>query len=139
MRLKYKKEGNPLQEIIKLILNSIYGKTILNPIVTKNKFIDNRKILNYINDNYHNIIELNGIEGSEKSIISEIKSDKLHYSFPHLGCNILSMSKRIMNEVMCLAEDLGIKIFYQDTDSMMLYQKDLDTLSNAFKKNIQGI
>ena len=32
LRLKYKKEGNPLQEIIKLLLNSIYGKTILKPI-----------------------------------------------------------------------------------------------------------
>jgi len=28
------------------------------------------------------------------------------------------MSKRIMNEVMCLAEDLGIEIYYTDTDSM---------------------
>lgn len=28
------------------------------------------------------------------------------------------MSKRVMNEVMCLAEDNGIDIKYQDTDSM---------------------
>ena len=34
------------------------------------------------------------------------------------GVSLLSMSKRIMNEIMCLAEDLGIKIYYQDIDSM---------------------
>ena len=40
-----------------------------------------------------------------------------------LGIGILSMSKRIMNEVICLVEDLNIKIFYQDTDSMHLFEK----------------
>ena len=34
------------------------------------------------------------------------------------GVTILDMSKRIMNEVMTLAEHEGIQIFYQDTDSM---------------------
>ena len=33
-----------------------------------------------------------------------------HFSLPHIGIEILSMSKRIMNRVMCLAEDLNIKI-----------------------------
>ncbi|KAH9147391.1 hypothetical protein LEN26_004736, partial [Aphanomyces euteiches] len=32
-RLKLKKEGNPLQEGIKLLLNSAYGKLIQKPIV----------------------------------------------------------------------------------------------------------
>ena len=40
------------------------------------------------------------------------------FSLVQLGVNILSMSKKIMNEVMCLAHDLGIRIYYQDTDSM---------------------
>lgn len=31
---------------------------------------------------------------------------------------ILDQSKRLMNEVCCLAEDLGIDIYYTDTDSM---------------------
>jgi hypothetical protein len=42
LRLKYKNEGNPTQEIIKLILNSIYGKTILKPIETDMKLIDKK-------------------------------------------------------------------------------------------------
>jgi hypothetical protein len=48
---------------------------------------------------------------SEKSIID-------HFSLPHIGVEVLSMSKRIMNEVMCVAEDNNIEIYYQDTDSM---------------------
>jgi hypothetical protein len=37
-----------------------------------------------------------------------------------------------MNEVMCLAEDNGLQIFYQDTDSMHIKDKDISTLSNLF-------
>ena len=39
-----------------------------------------------------------------------------------------------MNEVMCLAEDIGIKIFYQDTDSMHLPSEDVPKLENKFKE-----
>ena len=34
------------------------------------------------------------------------------FNLVQLGVNILSMSKRIMNEVMCLANDLNIRKFY---------------------------
>ena len=61
------------------------------------------------------------------------KSIIQHYTACHLACQVLSMSKRIMNEVMCLAENNKIKIFYQDTDSMHLYDKDVETLGKLFK------
>ena len=61
------------------------------------------------------------------------KSFLHHFSSPPVGCNILSMSKRIMNEVMCLAEDNGISIFYQDTDSMHIPHNDISRLSNLFE------
>lgn len=41
---------------------------------------------------------------------------------------VLSMSKRIMNEVMCTAEDIGCKIYYQDTDSMQMSKEDVEKL-----------
>ena len=40
------------------------------------------------------------------------------FSSPHLGCQILSYSKRLMNKVMTLADDNGINIYYTDTDSI---------------------
>ena len=50
-----------------------------------------------------------------------------------LGVQILSMSKRIMNEVMCLAEDNHVKIFYQDTDSMHVLKNQIPLLEEKFK------
>ena len=39
-----------------------------------------------------------------------------------------------MNEVMCLAEDEGINIYYQDTDSMHIESDKLQQLADAFER-----
>ena len=44
------------------------------------------------------------------------------------------MSKRIMNEVMTLSEDLGLSIWYQDTDSMHINYEEVAALAIAFKE-----
>ena len=43
------------------------------------------------------------------------------------------MSKRIMNEVMTLAEDEGLNIWYQDTYSMHINYEQVELLALAFK------
>ena len=61
--------------------------------------------------------------------------DKIQFQYNncHIGSEILSMSKRIMNEVMCLAEDNNIKIHYQDTDSTHLKNKDIVILEEKYE------
>ncbi|EGZ05266.1 hypothetical protein PHYSODRAFT_534252 [Phytophthora sojae] len=44
------------------------------------------------------------------------------------------MSKRIMNEPMCLAEDIGAMIYYQDTDSMHIETTKLKILEDEYRK-----
>jgi hypothetical protein len=138
LRLKYKKENNPLQEIIKLLLNSIYGKTILKPINTTIKFIQTDKLTDYIRRRYNQIESTETIYtdkdvGCKFTETKEIKTINKHFNFTTLGVNILSMSKRIMNEVMCLAEDNNIPLYYQDTDSMHMRKCDLNTLAALYK------
>jgi hypothetical protein len=52
----------------------------------------------------------------------------------HIGIDILDGSKRIMNEVICLAEKLKIPIYYEDTDSIHLLEKDLKKLEKEYYK-----
>jgi len=119
MRLQKKKEKNPIQSIYKLIMNSAYGKTLLNPYDTELKIIDGeQKCNNYILKNHNRLIKATKIHNSEKFAVKESVPIIDHYNYAHIGVEILSMSKRIMNEVMCLAEDNNINIYYQDTDSM---------------------
>ena len=44
------------------------------------------------------------------------------------------MSKRLMNEVMTLAEDEGHLVYYQDTDSMHINSEAVPPLAEAFRK-----
>jgi hypothetical protein len=134
LRLKYKKEENPLQNIIKLILNSIYGKSIMKPIVTKHKFVDENKIPSYVNDKYKNIITITNINDSDKNIVEEIKNGDQHFTFCTFGRNVLSMSKRIMNEVFDVCESNNIEVFYQETDSIHIYTSDIPILEEKFKE-----
>lgn len=148
LRCEYKKTKNPLQLVIKLIMNSAYGKMIQKPITTTTEFkrhhtkVFNKKLNDYVDD-YPLAKYL--IKNSAK-IISYIQVNKnlsaikvgqqidTFYTNTLLGVQILSMSKRIMNEVMCTAEDIGIKIYYQDTDSMHIQKNKIDDLAKEYKQ-----
>jgi hypothetical protein len=130
-RLKLKKEGNPAEQVYKLIMNSGYGKTIMKPVETETRFFDNDdKFQVYLSRNYNWISSF--VKFGTKVKVSTVKTLIDHYNIAQVGVSILSMSKRIMNEVMCLAEDNGCDIYYQDTDSMHLQDCDIAKLSDAF-------
>lgn len=131
-RCKLKKQGNKAEMIYKLLMNSGYGKSIMKPIEDEIKIFDNEEKLNvFISRNYNWVKEYTKM--GSKTIVKAVKSLNEHFNIAHVGVSILSMSKRIMNEVMCLAEDKNIEMFYQDTDSIHLYDKDIDELSSSYK------
>ena len=133
LRAVYKKAGNTVQEIIKLILNSIYGKTILKPIDTKLRFIHKCDEDKFRIQNYNTIVYSEEIPNSDLVCFKMMKPINKHYNFCPLGVNILSMSKRIMNEVFSICEDFRMPIFYQDTDSIHMLYHNLIPLQKLFK------
>ena len=148
LRCEYKKTKNPLQLVIKLIMNSAYGKMIQKPITTTTEFkrhhtkIWNKKVNDYVDDyplakylikNSANVICYTQVNKNLSAIKVGQQIDTF-YTNTLLGVQILSMSKRIMNEVMCTAEDIGIKIYYQDTDSMHIQKFKIDDLAKEYKK-----
>ena len=133
-RLKAKSEGNPIQAVIKLIMNSCYGKTALKEINEDSKYISNKNFDEFVSRQYNWIKEAVETDDKRGYRVKCIKPINQHYNRVHIGVQILSMSKRIMNEVMCIADDEKLKIFYQDTDSMHIYNNDVPTLEKAFSK-----
>ena len=178
LRCEYKVTKNPMQEIIKLIMNSAYGKTIQKPIKTntvykkvqtfqrtyrkygKNKqetpnskqlfeqhkdrikvddkgkeYIDLQvtPAQSYIEKNHAKIKEAFDINTNLVGITVNKQIDDF-FTPTLIGVQILSMSKRLMNEVMCTAEDLNIEIFYQDTDSMHIVNDKIPMLAEEFKR-----
>jgi len=133
-RNKYKKEGNPIEYVFKLIMNSSYGKTIEKAKDIEIKIIHDDDINQYINKKYNSINNIEHIKNSYLNIVKLEKSINDHFSLPNIGCEILSMSKRIMNEVMVLAEENNISIFYTDTDSIHITDKHIPLLQQKFKE-----
>ena len=148
LRCEYKKTKNPLQLVIKLIMNSAYGKMIQKPITTSTEFkryhtkIFNKKLNDYVDDyplnkylikNSAKVISYTQVNKNLYAIKVGQQIDTF-YTNTLLGVQILSMSKRIMNEVMCTAEDIGIKIYYQDTDSMHIQKNKINNLAEEYKK-----
>ena len=141
-RLAMKKIKNPIQAVYKLLMNSSYGKSILKPIDTERKIIETDRFDVYMQENYNSIIEACVISNTGKTSIKSIKPINDHFNCGHIGTEILSMSKRIMNEVMCLAEDRDYMIYYQDTDSMHIDYNSVPKLAADYKlkygKNLIG-
>ncbi|WP_300712471.1 DNA polymerase, partial [uncultured Brachyspira sp.] len=116
-RLEYKKQNNPLQNLYKLIMNSCYGKTIEKPVEKDYKYLrEGDELDKFWQKNYNKIVEDIQLNNSNIHAVKTLKQIDKHFNFSLLGIQVLSMSKRIMNEVMCLAFDIGCHIYYQDTD-----------------------
>lgn len=115
-RRRYKAEKNPIESIYKLIMNSSYGKTIQKDIDTKTKYMNDDEARKFLNTNWNLIIEDSCLSNSDIHQIKYRKSAVFQFTYSLIGIKTLSMSKRIMNRVMCLVEDMGYLIFYQDTD-----------------------
>jgi len=134
LRLQLKKAKNPAVIVIKLLMHSMYGKTILKPIETDTIIKDGREEFEkYVSYNYNYIDSIIEVDG--RFFIKRVKSVMEHFNYVHCGVEILSQSKRIMNEVFGCADDLKLKIYYQDTDSIHMNYDDVDKL--AAKYNIK--
>jgi len=140
-RVKAKKEKNDIQLVYKLIMNSGYGKSIMKPVESDYKFFNVYKgedeLNTFISRNYNWIKCFTRFGNTVK--VEMVKRLSTHSNIAQVGVSILSMSKRIMNEVMCCAEDNGIDIYYQDTDSMHLKDADIPKLGDAFSSKYQRV
>jgi hypothetical protein len=147
-RLKYKKTNTALANVIKLMLNSSYGKTIMKKANTETKIIKtsrstfNKKtnkwkintnyFKNYVYNNFNTIKSYRKLNADNYSV-EKICSDN-SYNRGHIGCAILSMSKRIMNEVFDVANDNNYIIYYTDTDSLHCNMEDVPKLEAKYKE-----
>lgn len=122
---------HPIQLVVKLILNSIYGKSILKPVdrekiyVEKIKyrkktfyhideqFLENHPYKKYVGvDNWQEFFNANAYrihrfeDVSENLMDVELYKRDMSSSFNIFGSDVLAMARRIIGRVMALAEDI---------------------------------
>ena len=123
LRKMYKKEGNPLQLLYKLMLNVAYGKTIQKPEDTKVIWRADKttSVRNLIRIYGESIQSIETPKDGKNIFKAKVRIGIInHWAMPHCGSLVLSQSKRIMNEIMV---PYGEDIFYTDTDSMFMTEE----------------
>jgi len=136
-RLEAKKQGNKIEQVYKLIMNSAYGKTLLKPFGDKMVYKNQNNLDDFIDKNYNMIKYYERVESEGDFMKYKVKVEcgiMKHFNNVSCGVEVLEMSKRIMNEVICLAEDNCVDIYYQDTDSIHLQYKDISIIANEYRK-----
>lgn len=139
-RKQAKNDNNiALSDMIKLIMNSIYGKTCQAKSDTKIIYKSHKNSKMY-EQRYHGIIE--SIDRSGKSVKFVIRNYDNDLSLNYVGSLILSMSKRIMNEVFDTMNTLDLTVYYTDTDSIHILKKDIEPLRvkylEVYNRNLIG-
>lgn len=148
-KLKLIKPANEAKrQLYKMIMNSIYGKTIpklrrtSSKVIPKIKWIWDSKLGRTVKDehfwnkflynNYYSISDFQPINNTAYSVTQYVFDNS--FDFAHIGAKILSMSRRIMNEVFDVANDNNTPIFYTDTDSIHILKSQLPLLEKKFKE-----
>lgn len=147
LRKQYKNEKdingnpcpNPAESLIKLILNSVYGKTILKNIDNKIVYQKKNEAPKYLFKNWECIKEYIEVDNSDFVRFNKYKPFDQHFNFCPFGINILSMYKRIMNRLFTICEDNGCTPFYQDTDSMHIFYKNLDLIKQKYHEKYNTV
>jgi len=132
-RLAMKKKKNAVEQVYKLLMNSAYGRTLLKPFEDEKVYVSEKNHDKHLVRHYDSVKSVQPLHDNSFEITQQ-KPIIDHYNLAHIGCEVLSMSKRIMNELMCLAEDIGVNIYYQDTDSTHTPVADIPRLKEAYFK-----
>ena len=99
--------------VIKLLMNSMQGKTIIKPVETYTLLRIIEMILKSI---FHTIIITLAqyvMETNDKFYIKKAKSILSHFKYAHCGVEFLKMSNRITTKVLSCADDCDIEIYYK--------------------------
>lgn len=129
-RREFKAQKNPLEKIYKLLMNSCYGKSIIKPVTERVQVVNEHELNNLIQWEASALLSYRQV--GDKYIAYTSLNVLKAKSFPTFGVHVLAMSKRIMSEVMVLAQDLSVPIYYTDTDSMHLPTDAIPRLQEAF-------
>jgi len=134
------KAGNPLQLTYKLMMNGTYGRLILKPTDTREVFLNHDQwqaaLAQWSNIKSFILLPRNphcAMDKQARYLVTLYKKPGFHWAAPHLGSMILDHSKRIMNRVHHIAHQHNIPIYYMDTDSIHMLDKDVQRLSDVFK------
>jgi hypothetical protein len=136
-RKQLEKEGNPLEQVLKLALNASYEKNGLKPIET-DVFYDERNLGEIMRCYSHRVKSCEEVFNHVRPVyrVELYREVDTHANRIHISGLILAMSKLIMAEVCCLADDISEQpcLHYTDTDIIHIDADMVKPLGDAFRE-----
>ena len=137
-RLKAKSEGNDgLQNMLKLFMNSAYGKCNVKASKSNIKYIRRKDRKNFIQNNFDFIKSMEGLdetgEDNDRFKVKLSKHTYIHSNLAHIAGIYLSNSKIIVNDVFNVMTAIGAEALYTDTDSIHVHKKDIPAIAQKYR------
>lgn len=129
-RCKHKKNNPALANVLKLLMNSIYGKTAMRRSDSKIVYVPKSNFDEYLYSNFGVIKEYDSLDSPQVRVVKADYDNS--FSLNHVAVSILSSSKRIMNEVFHCMDECNMPMYYTDTDSIHMRDEDVKPLSEKY-------
>lgn len=123
---------NPLQEVLKLIMNSAYGKMLLKPIDTSLHYVAKGKVKHHFKKHYYQIKSFEKEANGQYCKFTHYEPIDEHFNQVHIGANVLSIAKRMMMEVMTIGQELNMSPSYTDTDSIQIVEQFVEPIREEY-------
>ena len=144
-------KSHPIQQVAKLMMNSIFGKSILKVTDKEKKLVDKIRYRRDKETKHWNKVDawgeffkanmyrINKFEDLGSKVEAEIFKRDLSSSLNIFGTDVLAMARRIIMRVMVLAEEMEREhpemspgLFYTDTDSMHIRNDLLEIVEQEY-------
>ena len=138
-RAKAKSEGNNgLQNMLKLFMNSAYGKCNVKASKSNIKYVRRYDLKSFVQNNYEFIKHMTCIDESQNTFdrfrVKLTKHTYVHRNLSHIAGIYLSNSKVIMNDLLNVFTIENKEALYTDTDSIHMFEEDIPIIAESFKK-----
>ena len=130
LRRYYKSIGSDLQACTKLLMNEAYGKLVIKK-VDRNVVIKGfDEAIRYASDRF-GLLKRIVTFGDHTEVTLAHYDDS--YNRNHLGVMVLTMSKRILHEVLNICSENNYNVYYVDTDSMHIDKNCIEPLRTKYR------
>ena len=109
-----------LDKLGKNMLSSLYGKSLQSSEQFKIKQVPKSELNEFIAENGNYIFEMVKNKRNNTFTVKLLKSINLNYNIPQFGVQVLSVSRKRMNEIIDFCNNNDIKIYSIKTDSFVI-------------------
>ena len=129
------RKDEKLNKLGKNMLSSLYGKSLQSAQQFKTKLVPKSKLNMFIAEYGNFIYSMNEIKKSDTVNVKLMKSLNLNYNMPQFGVQVLSESRKRINDIINYCVEQNLLIYSIKTDSFTISNNDINEFT---KKCIIG-